>query len=88
MLKRRLPRCADNIDDTTPIEKLRHASHTVVRPLGASFPPRFEVASKKERQPVQPVANEKILLNSVLGVSTAWPVQYPPLMPRLVPLQA
>lgn len=53
-----------NIDDPTPVEKLRHTPQTVVRPLGERFPPHFE--ERAQQLKVKPVKTEREMLNLTL----------------------
>jgi DNA polymerase Pol2 len=53
-----------NIDDPTPVEKLRHVPQTIVRPLGEKFPPNFEV--RAPGQQIKTVRTERELLNLTL----------------------
>lgn len=56
------------IDDPTPPEALPCVVHTLVRPLGR-FPPGFEANVKsKARGMISPMNNERMLLNSLLGL--------------------
>jgi DNA polymerase alpha subunit A len=55
------------IDDPTPPEKLPCSVQTFVRPLDR-FPPKFEMQAKANgRGVISPMANERMLLSSLLG---------------------
>ena len=56
-----------DIDDPTPPEALPCTVRTFVRPLD-KFPPNFEArASKNGKGVISPMANERMLLNNLLG---------------------
>src|SRR6266436_3563635 len=56
------------IDDPTPPEALPCTVHTLVRPLGR-FPPGFEANVKSNAKGlISPMNNERMLLNSLLGL--------------------
>jgi DNA polymerase alpha subunit A len=55
------------IEDGTPVENLPCIAQTFVRPL-LRFPKDFEKAAKEtKKSTIIPVANERMLLNSLLG---------------------
>lgn len=58
-----------NIDDPTPVEKLRHVPQTVMRPLGEKFPPNFE--ARAPRQQIKTVRSEREVLNLTLSEFSA-----------------
>lgn len=63
-----LPFPTAQIDDPTPPEALPCTVHTLVRPLGR-FPPGFEAKVKPNSKGlISPMSNERMLLNSLLGL--------------------
>jgi hypothetical protein len=59
-----------NTEDSTSPEKQPSIVHTVVRPLG-KLPAGFEAKIRAEKSAVKPMANEKMLLNNLLGTFMA-----------------
>ena len=69
------------IDDPTPPEKLPATVQTWVRPLD-KFPANFEKQAKSNgRGTITPVVNERMMLNSLLGVCSFYQLSS---MPRLI----
>jgi DNA polymerase alpha subunit A len=73
----RLPRTLTaQIDDPTPPEALPCTVHTLVRPLGR-FPPGFEAKVKSNAKGlISPMSNERMLLNSLLGMRAVATCQF------------
>ena len=63
-----------DLDDPTPPEALPCSVRTFVRPLDR-FPPNFEVRARKNGKGViSPMSNERMLLNSLLGMPYMFPI--------------
>lgn len=60
------------IEDATPPEQQLSYSHTIVRPLG-KLPAGFEAKVKSEKAKIVNMANEKMLLNNLLGTQSFYP---------------
>ncbi|WFC99288.1 DNA-directed DNA polymerase [Malassezia yamatoensis] len=56
-----------SLENATPPEQLRSTSFTAVRPLGPSFPARFEQEAKQGRTKIQALKYERMVLNSFLA---------------------
>ena len=55
------------LESATPVEQLPSSSFTAVRPLGPSFPPRFEAEVAQSSTPVKAFKYERMVLNSLLA---------------------
>ena len=55
------------LENPTPPEQLPSSSFTAVRPLGASFPPRFEEQAAQGKNKIKAFKFERMVLNSLLG---------------------
>ncbi|WFD29013.1 DNA-directed DNA polymerase [Malassezia sp. CBS 17886] len=56
-----------SLENATPPEQLPSVSSTVVRPLGPSFPARFEAEAKQGKNKIQALKYERMVLNSFLA---------------------
>lgn len=56
-----------SLENATPPEKLPSSSFTAVRPLGPSFPARFEAEAARGRTKIKAFKFERMVLNSLLG---------------------
>ncbi|PKI84075.1 DNA-directed DNA polymerase [Malassezia vespertilionis] len=56
-----------SLENPTPPGEIASSSFTAVRPLGPSFPTRFEEQAKKSHVKIQPMKYERLILSSFLA---------------------